>query len=141
MARMMGTPMRSNDFSNAYSHPSPGYSSSHYSRTCSNLSSFSHADEEENVESTPPPRHASRFTPRPPSSPCLNRLSMKKNVNVTTAHIKSEEEGILHRYRIVDAEAFYNNGIMCFVRHNFLFCLKFHILRGKTNYAIIILSF
>ncbi|KAJ3688998.1 hypothetical protein LUZ61_018162 [Rhynchospora tenuis] len=92
MARMMGSPMRSDDISNAYSHPSPGYGSSRYSRTYSNLSSYSHADEEErsNVESTP--NRLSRFAPRPPSSPCLNRLSMKKNVNVTAAHEKSEEE-------------------------------------------------
>lgn len=114
MARMLGSPMRSNDISNAYSHPSPVYSSSHYSHTYSNLSSYSPADEEVNAESTPPPRHASRFAPRPPSSPCLNRLSMKKNVNVSAAHIKSEEEGMLHRYRIADAETFCDNGVICF---------------------------
>ncbi|KAJ1694744.1 hypothetical protein LUZ63_011442 [Rhynchospora breviuscula] len=92
MARMMGSPMRSDEISNAYSHPSPGYGSSRYSCTYSNLSSYSHADEEErgNVESTP--TRLSRFAPRPPSSPCLNRLSMKKNVDVTAAHEKSEEE-------------------------------------------------
>ncbi|KAJ4778556.1 rop guanine nucleotide exchange factor-like protein [Rhynchospora pubera] len=89
---MMGSPMRSDEISNAYSHPSPGYGSPRYSRTYSNLSSYSHADEEErsNVQSTP--TRLSRFAPRPPSSPCLNRLSMKKNVNVTAAHEKSEEE-------------------------------------------------
>ncbi|KAF3335559.1 rop guanine nucleotide exchange factor 3-like protein [Carex littledalei] len=91
---MMGSPMRRDDISNAYSHPSPGYGTSRYSRTYSNLSSSSHADEEEssNLETTPPPRIASRFAPRPPSSPCLNKLSMKKNVNVTAALINPEDE-------------------------------------------------
>lgn len=138
MARMMGSPMRRDDISIAYSHPSPGYGSSRYSRTYSNLSSSSHADEEEssNPESTPPPRTTSRFAPRPPSSPCLNKLSMKKNVNVTAAHVNPEDEGMLHRYRnIVDAKAFCGNSVRCFITNIIFSIFNMNIiLREKYLY-------
>ncbi|KAJ1694745.1 hypothetical protein LUZ63_011443 [Rhynchospora breviuscula] len=99
MARMMAGPMRTN-MSDAYSHPSPGYS---YSRNSSNISAYSYTDDEESaaVGSTPPPRQASRFAPRPPSSPLLNRLSMKKNVDVSYANNKSEEQGYQQSFKSV----------------------------------------
>ncbi|KAJ3678675.1 hypothetical protein LUZ60_002478 [Juncus effusus] len=91
MARMMNSPMRSEDNSDAYSsHPSPynsPYNSTRYSRTHSNLSNYSHA--EESYDSTPLNR---KFAPRPPSSPMLNRLSMKKHTDVYVASSKTEDE-------------------------------------------------
>lgn len=81
-----------------YSHPSPGYNS-RYSRTDSSHSYYSHTDEEESTTSTPPPRHASKIAPRPPNSPLLNRLSIKKHVDVS--YVKSEEQGKLIKMHFV----------------------------------------